>query len=295
MLKETIRKQLDKHTFIKGCLKAVFRGSKIIFLDYSFESKPRYGYGKPPHKKLYEMIDASRAEYEKNLKKFLGYKEDFLQIPKLSEKRDSTEPNWMNKWFSGLDVVALYGFISLNKPKRYFEIGSGYSTKVARSAVKNRSLKTKIVSFDPHPRDEIDSICDRVIRKPIEEADLKIFEELEAGDILFVDNSHCIFMNSDATVVFLDILPYLKKGVLVGFHDICLPNDYPPEWAHTNNSEQYVLAAYLLAEGKKFSVVLPLSFISRDKKLSKVLLPLWKHPKMEGVENAGGTFWIRMN
>lgn len=140
-----------------------------------------------------------------------------------------------------MDSVAIYGFISENKPVRYYEIGSGNSTKFAKQAIKDYKLQTRILSIDPNPRAEIDSICDQVVRKPLEEVNLNIFEDLEAGDVLFIDNSHRSFMNSDVTVVFLEILPRLKPGVFVEFHDIYLPFDYPQEWDTRYYNEQYLL------------------------------------------------------
>lgn len=59
-----------------------------------------------------------------------------------------------------------------------------------------------------------------------------MFESLEAGDVVFVDNSHRSFINLDATVVMLDILPRLKPGVLVELHDIFLPFDYFETWSN---------------------------------------------------------------
>jgi uncharacterized protein YegJ (DUF2314 family) len=295
MLKKFFKKKLDNHYLIKGFLKVLFNNAQIIFIDYKINPKPRWGYGKPSHKKLYEIINKNRKVYENNLKLFLKYKNNFLKISKHFDEKNPSKPNWINSWFSGLDTVSLYGLIVMNKPKRYFEIGSGNSTKVARQAINDFSLKTRIVSFDPFPRAEIDSICDKIIRKPVEDSNLKIFEELEGGDVLFVDNSHNVFMNSDATTVFLDILPYLKKGVIVGFHDILLPNDYLPEWKNSVMSEQYVLAGYLLAEGKKFEIIFPTAFVGNDDKLKKILSPLWNNEKMKGVANKGGSFWIRMN
>lgn len=44
--------------------------------------------------------------------------------------------------------------------------------------------------------------------------------------MVFVNNSHRPFMNSDVAVVMLYILPRLKPGVWVEFHDIFLPFDY---------------------------------------------------------------------
>ena len=194
----------------------------------------------------------------------------------------------------GLDSIALYGFLSNLNSETYVEIGSGNSTKFARRAINDQKLKTKITSIDPHPRNEIDLICDNCIRTPLEELDIELFKKLKSGDILFVDNSHRLFTNSDVGVVFLEILPILSTGVHVQFHDIFLPYDYPPQWTLRYYSEQYLLAAYLLAKGNLFEILLPNSFISNDPELSKIMLPIWTDSYFSGVETHGGSFWITM-
>jgi len=265
-----------------------------IFLDYPVNPQPRYGYHDPPHPKLYEIINKNRSVYADYLTDFLKYKDYFIQIPKVETDTPSTVPAWVNGWLPGLDAVSLYALLCLNNPKQYLEIGSGYSTKFARRAITDHRLRTKITSIDPHPRAEIDSICDDVIRRPIEDVDLAMFDTLEAGDILFVDHSHRVFTNSDATVVFLDILPKLKQGVFVELHDIFLPFDYPPEWEGRYYSEQYLLASYLLAEGSKFDVVLANAFISNDSELNSIMAPLWEELKMDPVGRRGASFWIKI-
>lgn len=263
-----------------------------ILLDYPVKPTPRYGYGKPPHPKLYEIINKNRIAYKNILESFLGFKEYFLQIPAESAS-DTQEPSWINKWLPGLDSVALYSLLCLNNPKRFIEIGSGLSTKFARRAILDHSLRTKITSIDPRPRAQIDLICDTVIRQPLEDVDLSLFDELETGDFLYIDGSHRCFTNSDVTVVFLDVLPRLKTGVFVEFHDISLPYDYSPGLAERYYSEQYLLAVYILAENNKFNIVLPNSFISEDSELNNILNPLWDEPKMQKVERHGGSFWIQ--
>ena len=64
-------------------------------------------------------------------------------------------------------------------------------------------------------------------------------------------------MNSDATVFFLEILPRLPGGVLVGIHDVFLPYDYPRDYADRYYSEQYLLAAHLIAGNPALEPVLP--------------------------------------
>lgn len=277
-------------------------GEYQLLVDYPVHPKPRYGYGKPAHGKLHEIIDRNRDDYKRYLTGFLQYKDDFSRIAEIKASEDSPAPSFINNWFMGLDAVALYGFLSINNPGNYLEIGSGNSTKFARRAITDRGLRTKITSIDPVPRSHIDSISDRCIRQPLEEVGLSLFDTLEAGDILFVDNSHRVFTNSDCTVVFLEILPRLKAGVLVHFHDIMLPLDYPPQWNGRYYSEQYLLACYLLADGNKVKVLLPNAFISMDKELTEAIDPLWSHGKMRDVERhalarmgrLGYSFWVKV-
>ena len=96
--------------------------------------------------------------------------------------------------------------------------------------------------------------------------DPAVFDQLGAGDLLFIDSSHRVLQNSDVTVLFLDVIPRLPPGVLVHVHDISLPYDYGAviEIIDRFYSEQYILAAYLLAEGNHIQVLLPSLFVSYD-------------------------------
>ena len=265
----------------------------FIALDYPVHPRPRYGYGKPPHARLSHLIDARRASYKSLLESFLLYKSDIWKIED-SAGEDRRTPAWINGFLTALDAATLYGLIRLHRPRLYVEIGSGHSTRFARRAIEDQQLNTTIVSVDPHPRTELRTIADRVIEQPVEEMTLEVFESLQSGDILFVDHSHRVFTNSDATVVFMDILPKLNPGVLVHFHDIFLPSDYPPEWNDRYYSEQYLLACHLLAHTQSFDILLANSFVSSDSELSSIVADLWLHPAMKGVEKDGCSFWVQI-
>ncbi|MCS4434561.1 class I SAM-dependent methyltransferase [Aquiflexum gelatinilyticum] len=225
---------------------------------------------------------------------FLKFRENFLNIPIGESFRKSLkEPTWINNFIPGLDLISLYGYLVKFNSKLYIEIGSGNSTKIAKRAIEDFSLGTKIISIDPVPRAEINEICNQIIRSPLENIDLSIFNELEAGDILFVDNSHRVFMNSDVTTVFLDIIPQLKKGVIIQVHDIFLPYDYPQEWSTRFYSEQYMLANLILYGQDKIEILFPCFYVSRTKELADTLSPLWQDPYFSKVEKHGGSFWFR--
>lgn len=264
-----------------------------LFLEYRVDFQPRYGHGRPPHAQLYERIDANREIYAQLLHEATQYETVFQSISK--EQQDARQPHWINGYFPGLDIVTLYTMLAHYQPKQYVEIGSGNSTKVAFKAKTEQQLATEIISIDPMPRAEIDALADRVIRQPFEQVDFEFLLNLEANDILFVDNSHRMLPNSDATVFFLEVLPQLQSGVIVHIHDVYLPYDYPQFMCDRFYSEQYGLAIFLLANAEKYEPILPNYFISEDAELASILAPLWQHPNLRGVEQHGGSFWLRIN
>jgi hypothetical protein len=264
-----------------------------IHLDYPIHPQARYGYGKPMHPLLFKIIDARREVYRHFLENLLLYKPDLWRIGN-SGGEEILEPFWTNGFLSGLDAASLYALIRMYHPRLYIEIGSGHSTRFARRAVEDEKIDTTIVSIDPAPRANIQKLADSMIQKPIEDMELGIFESLQSGDILFVDHSHRVFTNSDSAVVFLDILPRLRPGVLVHFHDIFLPADYPPEWQGRYYAEQYLLACYLLARTDVFEILLANSFISGDSEFAGALSALWDQSGIAGVEKHGCSFWVRI-
>ncbi len=173
-------------------------------------------------------------------------------------------------------------------------MGSGVSTCFARRGISDHNVGTHIVSIDPEPRAGIDTICDEIIRQGLETLnDLSIFGNLVAGDIVFVDGTHRCFVNSDVTVFMLDVLPLLKPGVIVHFHDICLPYDYPDSFKNWYWNEQYVLGVYLLAAADRVKILLPSHYLSNTEGLRDCLLP----PILatEGRTDAwlqGGSIWF---
>jgi hypothetical protein len=266
-----------------------------LFSEYKVDFKPRFGHGKPAHPQLGEIIDNQRGSYAELLHGFVKNKEVFHSIKKTIDETNEDNPTWNNQFLPGLDIVALYSIIGLKKPETYIEIGSGNSTKVARKAINDFGLKTKIISVDPYPRANIDHLADQVIRQPVENlSDHGIFNNLKENDILFIDNSHRALPNSDVTVSFLEIMPGLKKGVLVHVHDIYLPYDYPQFMCDRFYSEQYVLAAFILANRENYKPFFPAYFVSEDKELKEILAPVWEHPVMADVEKHGGSFWLQI-
>jgi hypothetical protein len=91
----------------------------------------------------------------------------------------------------------------------------------------------------------------------------------------------------------MEVLGRLPKGILYGLHDTFLPVDYPDEWGPRFYNEQYLLAAYLFGGADGDDIVLPGSFVSRDRELTAALDVLWQVPHLQGIMPFGGCFWMR--
>jgi hypothetical protein len=264
-------------------------GRRVDF-EYGYNPQPR------PRRALRHLLEpilvAGIESYRSQLAEFATFAPQLLNIATKSECF-ATGPTWINDHIPGLDGVCIYGFLAVSNPRHYVEVGSGNSTKFARQAIKDHGLRTRIVSIDPSPRAEVDGICDEVMRTTCERVEPSFFEQLGAEDILFVDNSHRAFPNSDVTVFFTDILPALSPGVLFGIHDIWTPNDYPDEWRDRWYNEQYLLEAYLLGGFQQDEIVLPAAWVSGRADLMAVLAPLFQDPRLRDVQPHGGAFWLR--
>jgi hypothetical protein len=101
---------------------------------YPVDPTPRWGYGKPPHAKLDELLGQRKNEYLTLIQTLAEYKTLYASIPQTADLEGKT-PYWQNRWFHSFDTVALVGILASKSPKRYFEIGSGNSTKFARHTI----------------------------------------------------------------------------------------------------------------------------------------------------------------
>jgi hypothetical protein len=168
------------------------------------------------------------------------------------------------------DAEILYAMVRWSKPTRIIELGAGNSTIVmARAATANarEGSPVRLRSYDPYPADRLLGLRDvQVIATGATDVPLDLFRELDRGDVLFVDSTHTVKLGSDVNFVILDVLPVLRPGVIVHFHDIFLPWEYPRHWAETEDrfwTEQYLLYAFL-AFNPRYEVLLPCHAVARE-------------------------------
>ena len=265
---------------------------RLIITEYGYDPRSRPIETGAGGQRLQARFRAEEYRYKATLHGVAEYVENLLRIPRLEE--DPIGPFWANDWFPPLDGASLYGLIGVHAPRRYIEVGSGISTRFARRAIRDLGLGTKIISIDPHPHTTVDTLCDEVMRCRMEDVPRDFWDRVEPDDMLFVDNSHRSFPNSDVTVFFSEVLPALPPGTIWGLHDILLPWDYPQAWNQRFYNEQYLLLAYLLGGASGDEIMLPAKWASSQPKLHDILTSLWKREDLfREAGTHGGCFWMR--
>lgn len=200
-----------------------------------------------------------------------------------------------NRWYGPGDAQLLYAMVRHHKPRRLLEFGTGYSTLVsARACAVNarEGYSVEFVSIDPSAH-IIGAPAPGVVRHEhlsARSVPLERFLELAAGDILFIDTSHTVKCGSEVNFLILEVLPQLRPGVLVHFHDIFLPYEYPYDWfaRETYLAEQYLLQAFLSGNAA-YEVVLASHAVARmhHQALAQVI------PTLAAVRYGPAAFWIR--
>ncbi len=184
---------------------------------------------------------------------FPQFIEAFNYVEKKQETSSDTQYYIQNSQYSWFDARLLFVMLNRLKPQKVIEVGSGFSSLLIADV--NHRLLNNAFDFtciEPFPRDflrkDIKGL-NQVIVEKVQTQDVSIFETLNQGDILFIDSSHVSKTGSDVNYIVFEILPRLKKGVIIHFHDIYLPYEYPKEWAIDLNrswNEQYILQAMLM-------------------------------------------------
>ena len=211
------------------------------------------------------------------------------------EKPDNdTTYFYQNDQYPVLDAQFLYAALCHYKPKRVFEVGSGFSSLVTADV--NRRVLNNSIDFrclEPYPRqfliDGVDGIT-KLVQTKIEDMDLSYFDELVENDILFIDSTHVSKVGSDVNYLFFEVIPRLKKGVIVHIHDIFLPDEYPKKWVieeGRNWNEQYLLRAFLQFNSN-WKIIWAASYMG-TRHLQAVQATFPDYPKLGG----GGSLWMQ--
>lgn len=135
--------------YIKWQLPELVHPAYPIMLEYPIKPTSRYGDGKPAHPEISARLARNDDIYAATLTALSRFKENLIGISEEAAGAASGEPYWNNSYFTATDAISLYGFLGLNSPPRYMEVGSGNSTKFARRAINDLKLNTKLRRSTP--------------------------------------------------------------------------------------------------------------------------------------------------
>jgi len=201
-----------------------------------------------------------------------------------------------NPAFGYGDGSILHAMLRLHRPKRLVEVGSGYSSACSIETI-DRYLNGEVeVSFiEPYPElllkllgEDRAAQCTIHVNR-VQDTDPEVFGQLEDGDFLFIDSTHVMKTGSDVCHELFNILPLLKTGVFIHFHDIFWPFEYSRKWVVEENrswNEIYGLRAFLMYN-KSFEITFFNDWFAKHERN----LITESYPTM--LLNTGGSIWLR--
>jgi predicted O-methyltransferase YrrM len=214
---------------------------------------------------------------------------------------DSVTQQGLGEGYSVVDAHTLYLMLRYVKPKHMIEVGSGVSTLFALEALGRTATETgnnaQITCIEPYPRRGLLGIAAggrvELVRDVVQDVAVSVFQELQEGDVLFIDSSHVLKLDSDVQYLYLEILPRLNKGVVIHIHDIFFPYPTPePEtWIfrqHQFWNESPLVQAFL-AFNPAFEILLCGSYLHHHAPalLQNVVAAYDPH------KNFAGSLWLR--
>lgn len=188
---------------------------------------------------------------------------------------DIRDKSWAENGEAGygnVEPLLLYAFLRRHKPGKIRQIGCGASTSVClRAAADEAGYDPTIECLEPYPtrflREKAAANQITLKAQPAQDTPADEIADLEAGDLLFIDSTHTIKIGSEVVHIILEVLPRLKPGVFVHFHDITFPYDYSPKtltqtiffWRETT------LLAALLTNNPGFRILCSMSMLHVDR------------------------------
>lgn len=201
-----------------------------------------------------------------------------------------------NNAFPYSDAFILHSFIRHLRPRKVVEIGSGFSSAALLDTLNFIGAhETECCFIDPYPA-LLSSLLQPqdsrhvIIPQRVQEAPTNLFQQLERGDILFIDSTHVSKVDSDVNHEIFKILPLLKPGVIVHIHDIYWPFDYPEEWIREGRAwtEAYLVRAFL-QYNPRFKILYFNSYLH-----PRIRASIFGPNSLDLGPNDGGSLWLEV-
>jgi hypothetical protein len=219
----------------------------------------------------------------------------YKNIPFTAQRKQNLYYFFERGSYSYSDAIFLHLMLRHLAPSNVIEVGSGSSSCVMLDTNRHYlNNKMSLTFIDPFPnkmpsipKDSHGHTC--LIPHRVQDVETELFQTLGENDILFIDSTHVAKVGSDVNDIFFRILPSLRSGVHIHFHDIFFPFEYPKNWVMSQGrywNEIYVLRSFL-QYNYGFKIVLMNTFISKvHTNIIRDHLPLC-------LKNHGGSIWLR--
>lgn len=179
------------------------------------------------HKESLEGISFDATKQQALLDQLKAYSKECDQLPNFAQ----VTADGYGLGYGEVEAHFLHLMIRHLKPRKIIEIGSGVSTYFSLNALEMNShegeSKGEMICVEPYPSTKLKDLAAKknlvLHAKEVQDLELAVFLELSENDILFIDSSHVSKIDSDVNWLYLEVLPRLKKGVVVHIHDMPLP------------------------------------------------------------------------
>lgn len=276
--------------------KARLRNIFEIGQRFGFDVLPRHFYSEIPDiralkqddrwQRAYSLVGVAGTDIDQQLcwLREICPPELASTLPSLHLQQKASEIN-SELGYGPIEADLLYSFIRTRSPRRMIQVGAGTSTWVALQAARAIGADIEITCIDPFPNRYLRQLeADQSIRLldvPVQAVSPGEFAGLVSGDVLFIDSTHTVSTGSDVNYLILEILPRLRKGVFVHFHDVTMPYDYFPDVLSRDLffwRESVLLHAFLI-DNPRFKIRLGCAML-HDAALDRVqeIIPTYDSP-----------------
>lgn len=196
--------------------------------------------------------------------------------------------------FGPVEASFLYGFVYSKKPKKIVQVGAGVSTAVALRAAADAGHYVEIVAVDPYPTRFLRAAPVTLLEQAAQNVALERLIDLERGDLLFIDSTHTVRADSEVNRLVLEVLPRLRPGVFVHFHDIYFPYDYQRDLLDETLyfwSESTLVQSFLIGnERYRIATALSMLHYEAPDQLAQLIPGYRPQPNRDGLRAGAGDF-----
>jgi hypothetical protein len=194
------------------------------------------------------------------------------------------------------DAIIYCCMLRYLQPARLIEVGSGSSSAVALDTFDQfLPVRPRCTFIEPYPAflqsllTQHDKDTVEIIATDVQNVPPPQFEDLQRNDVLFIDSTHIVKTGSDVVYELFEILPRLQSGVIVHFHDVFYPFEYPSDWVLVKNyswNELYTLRAFLMGN-QDWEIIFFNDYFARVERAEV------ERDAPEVLRNPGGALWLR--